>query len=74
MAYYQILKDIQNTTRKHLKIDLQWVRLGLFTFIQIFVEIDVNEGLSNKMILEKENSQWTRSYGLQEHNLLLLDL
>jgi len=58
--YISVFEDIENTLGKYIKTNIERVTARLCTHAHICVEIDLSKGLSNKMILKRENFQWTQ--------------
>jgi len=47
-----MLEDVGNTFGNYIKTDIEKAMTGLCTYARICVEIDLNKGLPEKMILK----------------------
>lgn len=58
--HHKVLVGIGNLIGRYIKIDTQRTEEGIYTFLIIFVEVDLNKGLLDH-ILFKHNAQcWTQ--------------
>lgn len=55
------LKDIGNTLKNYIKFDLKAIKLSLFTYVRICVEIDIGQNLLDKMFLQWRNFRWIQA-------------
>jgi len=50
--------DVGNTLGSDIKICVERTKVGLATYVHIYVQVDFNKGSLDKMILKKDNYKW----------------
>jgi len=60
--YHHVLDGIGNNSSKFKKRDMERIEKGIFTFPRICVEIDLNKGLLDHIILKHRKSSMVSSF------------